>query len=183
MSDVSNIVVGKPKTGGALYVAPKGTEVPTDATTALSATFKATGYISEDGLTHEITRDSEDIKAWGGDTVMTTQTDYSETFNFSLLETLKGDVKKLVYGDDNVTETSGAITAVSNSKELTEHAFVIEMVQGTRAVRRVIPCGKVSEIGEITYVDGEPVAYELTITALPDTTGNTSYEYTAAAAE
>jgi hypothetical protein len=180
MSDVANIVVAKPKTGGALYVAPKGTTVPTDATTALDNAFKGTGYISEDGLTHEITRDSEDIKAWGGDTVMTTQTDYSEKFTFSLLETQNGDVKKLVFGDTNVTVTSGAITAISNAKELEEHAMVLEMVQGTKAVRRVVPCGKVSEIGEITYVDGEPVAYELTVTALPDDSGNTSYEYTAA---
>lgn len=181
MSDIANIVVGKPKTGGALYVAPVGTALPTDAITDLNTAFKAMGYISEDGLTHEITRDSEDIKAWGGDTVMTTQTDYSERFTFSLLETMDTNVKKLVYGDANVTEASGAITAISNSQELAEHPMVIEMVQGGRAVRRVIPNGKVTEIGEITYVDGEPVAYELTVTALPDTTGNTSYEYTAAA--
>jgi hypothetical protein len=181
MSDISKIAVGKPKTGGALYYGPKGTTVPTDATTALGAGFIQTGYISEDGLTQEITRDSEDIKAWGGDTVLTTQTEYSEKFTFSLLETLDANVKKLVYGDANVTETSGAITAISNSAELAEHAMVFEMVQGGRAVRRVVPCAKVTEIGEITYVDGEPVAYELTITALPDASGNASYEYTAAA--
>lgn len=181
MSDISKIAVGKPKTGGALYYAPKGTTVPTDATTALGAAFIQTGYISEDGLTQEITRDSEDIKAWGGDTVLTTQTEYSEKFTFSLLETLDANVKKLVYGDANVTETNGAVTAISNSTELAEHAMVFEMVQAGRAVRRVIPCGKVSEIGEITYVDGEPVAYELTVTALPDASGNGSYEYTAAA--
>jgi hypothetical protein len=181
MSDISKIAVGKPKTGGALYYAPKGTAVPTDATTALGSTFVQTGYISEDGLTQEITRDSEDIKAWGGDTVMSPQTEYSEKFTFSLLETLDVNVKKLVYGDANVTETNGAITAISNSAELAEHAMVIEMVQGGRAVRRVIPCAKVTEIGEITYVDGEPIAYELTVTALPDASGNASYEYTAAA--
>jgi hypothetical protein len=111
---------------------------------------------------------------------MTTQTDYSEKFTFSLLETLSDEVKKLVFGDTNVTESAGAITAISNAKELEEHAMVFEMVQGTKAVRRVIPSGKVSEIGDIVYVDGEPVAYELTVTALPDASGNTSYEYTAA---
>ena len=181
MSDISKIAVGKPKTGGALHYAPKGTAVPTDATTALGTGFTGTGYISEDGLTQEITRDSEDIKAWGGDTVLTTQTEYSEKFTFSLLETMDANVKKLVYGDANVTEENGAITAISNSTELAEHAMVFEMVQAGRAVRRVIPCGKVSEIGEITYVDGEPGAYELTVTALPDASGNASYEYTAAA--
>ena len=181
MSLVNNVAAGKPAVGGALSVAPAGTTLPTDATTALGGAFTNLGYISSDGVTKTISRETEEIKAWGGDTVLTTQTEYSEKFTFSLLETLDANVKKLVYGDANVTETNGGITAISNSAELAEHAMVFEMIQGGRAVRRVVPCAKVTEIGEITYVDGEPVAYELTITALPDASGNASYEYTAAA--
>ena len=37
--------------------------------------------------------------------------------------------------------------------------------------------GKVSEIGDIVYTDGDPIGYELTVAAFPDTDGNTHYEY------
>ena len=38
-NNASNVAAGKPKIGGAVYRAPSGTAVPTDATTALTAAF------------------------------------------------------------------------------------------------------------------------------------------------
>lgn len=179
MASTTNVTAGKPKIGGAVSFAPIGTTLPTDATTALDPAFANLGYISEDGMTQEITRDSEAIKAWGGDTVMTTQTDFEETFTFTLIEALSVDVRKAVYGAGNVTGTlaAGIVTTV-NSTELPASVWAIDMVYNGAISRIVIPNGKVSEIGEITYVDGEPVGYELTVTALPDDNGNCSYEYT-----
>jgi hypothetical protein len=178
MANTSNVAAGKPKIGGAVSIAATTATLPTDATTALSG-FTNLGYISEDGLTQTITRDSEAIKAWGGDTVMTTQTDFGEEFSFTLLEVLSVDVKKAIYGDDAVTgDLTTGITARVNSAELTAHAWIFDMVQNGATVRIVIPNGKVSEVGEITYQDGEPIGYELTVTALPDASGNCSYEYT-----
>lgn len=179
MANTSNVAAGKPKVGGAVSVAPTGTALPTDATTNLNSAFVNLGYISEDGMTQEITRDSENIKAWGGDTVLTSQTDFSETFSFTLIEILNPDVKKVIFGDDNVTGAiATGLTAKVNSKELPARSFVVEMIQNSNLVRIVIPNGKVSELGEISYTDGEAAGYEVTITALPDATGNCSYEYT-----
>lgn len=179
MANTSNVAAGKPKVGGAVSVAPTGTALPTDATTNLNSAFVNLGYISEDGMTQEITRDSENIKAWGGDTVLTSQTDFSETFSFTLIEILNPDVKKVIFGDDNVTgDIATGLTAKVNSKELPARSFVVEMIQNSNLVRIVIPNGKVSELGEISYTDGEAAGYEVTITALPDATGNCSYEYT-----
>ena len=43
-----NVTTGKPKTGGAVFRAPLGTALPTDAKTALDEAFKNLGYCSED---------------------------------------------------------------------------------------------------------------------------------------
>lgn len=178
-NDVTKVTAGKPKTGGAIWVAPVGTALPTDATTALNAAFADLGYISEDGVTQNITRDSETIKAWGGDTVMTSQTDFAETFAFRLIESLNVNAKKIAFGSDNVTGTlENGMTVKTNAKELPAQSYVIEMIQNNCLVRKVIPNAKVTELGEIQYVDGQAVGYEPTITALPDSDGNTSYEYT-----
>ena len=182
MANASYVTAGKPKIGGAVSIAPTSTTLPTDATTTLDAAFVNLGYISEDGMKQGMTRDSEAIKAWGGDTVMTSQTEFEETFTFTLIEALSIDVRKAVYGDANVTGAlATGITTVVNSAELGLHAWVVDLVYNGAVSRIVIPNGKVSEIGDTSYVDGEPVGYEITVTALPDTSGNCSYEYTVTA--
>lgn len=45
MATEANVTTAKPKIGGAVYSAPLGTALPTDATTKLDDAFKALGYI------------------------------------------------------------------------------------------------------------------------------------------
>ena len=60
---VANVSAGKPAVGGAIYIAPSGTTLPTDCTTALGTAFKALGYCSYDGRTNANSANSRDIKA------------------------------------------------------------------------------------------------------------------------
>lgn len=177
----NNVAAGKPDASGAIYRAPLGTTLPTDATTTLSTAFKNLGYISADGVTNANTRTSTDVKAWGGDTVLAPQTDKSDIFRFTLIESRNIDALKTVFGNTNVTESSGAITIKANAKELEESVYVIQTIgRDGEKKRTVIPCGKVSEVGEVAYKDDQAIGYPVTLKALPGSDEDTHKEYFAA---
>lgn len=179
LNNVENVAAGKPKITGAVFYDPTGSaDLPTDATTALDTDFVCCGYVSQDGVTNTPTKTSTDIKAWGGDTVLSDQTDYSDKFKMKLIEVLNGNVLKAVYGSSNVSGSlSAGMTVTANSEQLSERPWVIEMVLRGAVKRISIPLGKITEIGDIAYKDGEPIGYEITITAAADASGNTHYEY------
>ena len=118
MSDTKKVTYGKPRVGGAIYTAPLGTALPTDAKSPLGAAYKSLGYISEDGLTNENSPKSDIIKSWGGDTVMSVQTEKPDNFSYKLIEGLNVEVLKEIYGSENVSgdlSTSAGITVKANS--------------------------------------------------------------------
>lgn len=178
MPTVTNVSTGKPKVAGAVFRAPAGTTLPTDATTALNNAFVDLGYISEDGVVNDNNADSEEIKAWGGQTVMVSYSSKTDTWKMTFIEATNAEVLKTVYGSSNVTTGTGTITVNANSAEPTGAPYVIDMALRGGAMKRVvIPNGVLSELGEITYKDDEAIGYEVTLNALPDASGNTHYEY------
>ena len=176
---VNNVSVGKPKVGGAIFRAPLGTTLPTSPTSELPEVWASLGYCSEDGVTNDNAPETTDIKAWGGDTVLNVQTEKKDTFGVTFIEALNIEVLKAMYGDDNVSGTlATGISLNANVQEVEASAWVIDMILREGAIKRIcIPNGKLSDLDTITYADEEAIGYGSTITAMPDTEGNTHYEY------
>lgn len=184
-NNASNVTAGKPKIGGAIYRAAAGTTLPTSADASLDpGVWTNLGFVSEDGVTNSNSPESDELKAWGGDTVLTLQTAKPDTFKYTLIEAINAEVLKYVYGDANVSGTlETGLVIKANADNQAEKAIVIDMVLNGGVLKRIcIPKGKVSEVGDIVYQDGGAVGYETTLTAVPDSSGNTHYEYIKSAA-
>lgn len=179
MSTAANVTAGKPNPAGAIYAAPKGTELPTDTSTELNEAFEQLGYISEDGVVNSTNLTVQKIKAWGGDTVLVIQSSKEDTFKFKLIEVLKKAVAEFVYGKSNVSgDVETGLTIQVNNKDVEEKSIVIDMIMRDNTAKRiVIPSCSISAVGDINYKDNDAVGYETTVDCTPDSAGNTHYEY------
>lgn len=167
-NNINNVMVGKPKVTGGIYIAPAGTKLPEDATTALGELYKSLGYISEDGIKLSTDRSTETIKAWGGDVVLAPTTGVEYKFGFTLIEPTREEVLNLVYGKNHVEITNGKFDVYATSEELEEHVFIIETIdRNGNSIRTIIPRGKLTENGDSTFNNSDPLGNEVTITAMP----------------
>lgn len=175
----TNVTTGKPNISGAIYTAPIGTDLPTDATSALDAAFVCLGYVSEDGLSNNNELSVEAIKAWGGNIVYRSLTEMNDEFSLALIETENVDVLKTVYGESHVSEDSdGNVSVDVVGEDPVERVWVFELaLRGNRAKRIVIPDGAITSRDEISYNDSDAVAYGITISAYPDENSSTHKEY------
>lgn len=178
-NNASNVTAAKPKVGGAIYLAPLGTALPTDAKAELDAAFQNLGFVSESGLENENNASSEPVKEWGGVVVNTLMKEKEDKFKFTLIEALNPEVLKLIYGTKNVDGTlESGITVKATNDDYKSYSFVVDMLLKDGIMKRIVlPLAKVSEVGTVKYAAGENIGYETTVSAFPDTKGVTHYEY------
>lgn len=156
---------------GGIYRATLGTTLPTSATSSLSGSFTDLGYVSEEGVTQSIGRDVTDIASWqNGDVVRVVQTSHTVSFSCSLIET-KDSTLSTFYGN----HTSGATEITGDIFD--HYTWVIQATDGDVKIRLAIPDGQVTETGDVTWTNGELVAYPITITAFPNSSGVKAYKY------
>ena len=164
---------------GCIHMGTASSTPPTSTSGTLTG-FSSLGYISEDGVERSISLNRDPVKAWGGDVVAVLGQGKVETLKAKLIEVDNLAVLGLTFGNATGALNTG-ITVQSKEPPTVPRPFVIDalLADGT-AQRLVIPRGVVSDIGNILYKDTEILGYELTITALADSSGVTCYEYTKA---
>lgn len=179
---MSKVSAAKPGVGGGVFVAPKGTALPTDATTALAAAYKSVGYISDEGVTKSTSLETSPVHAWGGDMVAMLGQSKTETFRFRCLELDNLDALGLCYGQATGNLSDG-IVIKSTTDVFTPRTFVLSTLLDDGVVQRVvIPSGVVSAVGDVQYVGSAVLSCEVTITAIADSSGVASYDYRKTAA-
>ena len=155
--NAENVVVG---ITGKVYVGATSATAPTSSTSSLTG-FNELGYVSADGVSFSNERTTAQVRAWqNADLVREIVTEGTTTYSFTLLETT-----------EDVIETYFGGTLVNGKLELSptstggRKSFVIDVVDGAKAIRHYIPLGEVLSIEAQNIVNGEAVAYGITITA------------------
>jgi hypothetical protein len=157
---------------GSVLVGPVGTTLPTTTDATWDTDFVDLGYISEDGITEAHDDQTAEIKAWqNGDVVRSMITGSSATYSFTVIETTAAALS-LYYKGSTLTGTGdGPATIEVKTPTAERHAFGFDVIDGLNIVRWTIAEGEVSERGDITYKNDEPIAFELTVTAYPGADG------------
>lgn len=152
---------------GTVFVAPKGTTLPTDVTTALNAAFKSVGFISEDALTESLAITTERLRAWQrpvGIRTLTTEVEW--TFQFGMLET-SPLVLDLYYGGATTTIAGGnATTDILAWPESTQRTMVVEIEDGDVITRYAIPVVEIGERQEINHKNSEGTIWGVTVNVM-----------------
>lgn len=176
-NSTDNVSGTKGVRGGYIFVAPTGTALPTDYSTALPTAYKCLGFISEDGYVETVDSDSEDLVDMNGDLMDSPQTSRVESAQLTLAE-IKAMTLKLMYGDENVTDKAGVITVKHNGNSNGTWVVVLDLLlKNNRKWRKVVPLFQCSELDDLTLAVGELAARALTAKYLTDGDGNTCYDY------
>lgn len=176
-NSTDNVSSTKGVRGGYIFVAPVGTTLPTDYSTALPPAYKCLGFISEDGYVETVDSDSEDLVDMNGDLMDSPQTSRVESAQLTLAE-IKAMTLKLMYGDENVTDKAGVITVKHNGNSNGTWVVVLDLLlKNNRKWRKAVPLFQCSELDDLTLAVGELAARALTAKYLTDESGNTCYDY------
>ena len=171
------------KTAGAISVAALGTEVPTDARTALGSGFESGGYVSENGISLGVSRSTQAIKDWSMATVRKALTDFDGTISLEFLQVDKFAADRIL-GSANVTTTAktrdhGNQLGMKIGPAMAEaEAWVFSMKDGERRVRVVVPNGQITELpSDVSFVPGAANIWPATLSCYDDGNGYSIYVY------
>lgn len=152
-----NVVVG---ITGKVYSGATSATAPTNSTSTLTG-FTELGYVSADGVSFTIDKSTNQIRAWqNADLVRELVTEATVTYSFTLLETTQ-EALELYFGSDMV----GGKIQLNPSNTGGKKSFVIDVVDGAKAIRHYIPSGEVMSVEAQTIQNGEAISYGVTLTA------------------
>jgi hypothetical protein len=159
---------------GEVYTADSGATVtaPTSSVSVLDSDLYGLGYVSEDGVEEAYEDTIEEIVAWQGAVVVRANTTGSKaTLKFVLIET-KGKVLQVYHPGSTVAVVSAGQWKMDVKAKLPDRrVYVLDVIDGAKHLRLYVPDGEVIEREPVTYANGEPIGYGVTLICYADAAG------------
>lgn len=152
---------------GRIFMAPADTEVPNTVANAVAALTASEskwvdlGSIHEDGLTVTTRSVDSELKDWNG-SVKAQKT--STTWAFKAIDFLSEEAVKAGYGASNVTTDAESGTVnIDYGGDMPEPCVLMAVMKdGDNCVVEYLRNAKCSQLGDVSYKDGEYSANDLT---------------------
>lgn len=169
-NNTANVSFGKGVAGGYMWVADAGTALPTDYSTAMSevasGAYKNVGYLGEDGISISDSFDQSTATDMNGDAVATAPGAVEKSFTVTPIE-INAVALGLVYGDDNVTDASGKLTAHDKGPTTQSKVAVFDLVlKDDRPLRLIAPLCNLGELGDLSINYSDLIGREVTMSVL-----------------
>lgn len=164
---------------GSVHVAPSGTTLPDDVSTALATEYVDLGYINSDGATFNQERETNEITPWQSLRPIKRVTEsVSEEVSFALLQ-WDADTIPFAFGGGTIEETdvdSGEfVYTPPDPEDIDERVLVVEWAYDDANFRLVVP--KVMVEGSVETELTRSSASELPLTlAIIGTDGAAPYQ-------
>lgn len=134
---------------------------PTDATTALGATWEDHGLTTAAGVVRSEQRSATVRRAWQNNTKLRTLvTDASVRFVFTLVQTTQKNIE-LFHG---VPLVDGSLVTNPN-RDWPRIAFDLDSIDGDNVIREYAPRARVVEIGDRVSLASDTYGYTITVEA------------------
>ena len=155
---------------GTVWIAPVGTTLPTDSTTALNAAFNNVGFLT-DGFEVNQEYKTKDIEVWQSlEVVRQFPTSISRKVSFEAVETNK-QTAALAWGGAVITKTTGGAysMAIPSTYVNSEYAVVLDMADGSTNQRIVLPRVTLDSLPKITAGRQDSIKYGFDLQVLQPT--------------
>lgn len=144
---------------------------PTDLTTPWGPLWIPAGLLNgDDGLTTTADESSEDHFAWGGILVRTTYGQHKRSVTVAMLEDNAVTFELVNPGESTRTVADGVITSEIFVPERRKLRMGLQLKDGLKIKRRIIPTVELGELPEIQEAENTMTQYNVGLNIYPDGT-------------
>ena len=169
MPTTNAVNIGKGRATGMFLTAVSGTALPTTLTEqAISSWGTVVGFVSDDGMTLNLSKDKQNIKDWSNTIRRVVMTDHEESASGSCISTDATALAKL-FGSAAVASSTATKTTTVNlsaSDLPAAAAYMFVMVDGDDILAFGCSEGQISITDNVSFKAGDAIEWPFEVTAM-----------------